>query len=733
MDPTSAEESTPWDPITGKLRAHSGLKLPRGTREALAKHTRTFGDGDGFSAASTRAPTTAATSAATTAPGTPRRHSIADYDDLADMTRPLRGNDDTQPLRSNLRQSASQPQMKRATSVPRPPGATSTACGSGKRAVRFLAEQQRSPSRDRLPAAMQLDPGRYDVDPSPTRVRRRETSSERRRETSSERKREEFRRDDMPRAMRADPARYDVAPRGSTAAREAEAEARHVMHMKADPRNDMLNDGSGHNADGDGQTMMGIEVKQRFSDMRTAFLSIDTDHDGRITARELMEACMNWNIPLSEAERVMNCTDIDQKGFIDFDEFARRFNPYLEVSEDDDEILRLYQEGIMANEQPIKLAGMHHGTSTAEPLVDEASEYRTDNADLRGRLARAMRRVSDLETDLKASRAHAASLEASLKEEKLYSAELQGRNAELEGHNAELRRKLADAEDDRRRAEEREKRMARLLDNLEDEQRRKLQRHDDEEEERRRNRAKRLSEEEEAERARLRRLELDLEEADAERRRREQEEERNTVFVYGVEGCEKTQALCQALKKAKVPFKMRDFHKDKRFLEAVEQSEDYDGCPVYAPVVCLDGKAWWQNHEEAQMIPFPQAVAMELRHLLGLNEPKPEKVRMDVDIDQEIFARFLSMQDAFLKIDDDRDGFISEEELMLKCKEWNIPTSEAARVIAEADRDNKGCLDFDEFAKRFSSIFNRGALGPLKTIARMPHQPRPKTSPPAAS
>merc|ERR1712137_782497 len=58
-------------------------------------------------------------------------------------------------------------------------------------------------------------------------------------------------------------------------------------------------------------------------------------------------------------------------------------------------------EGIMADEQPIKLAGMHHGTSTAEPLVDEASEYRTDNADLRGRLARAMHRVSDLETDLK--------------------------------------------------------------------------------------------------------------------------------------------------------------------------------------------------------------------------------------------------------------------------------------------------------------------------------------------
>ena len=71
-------------------------------------------------------------------------------------------------------------------------------------------------------------------------------------------------------AMQADPARYDVAPRGSAAAREYTDAARHVMHMKADPRNDVLHDGSGHNADGDGQTMMGMEIKERFLDMRTA-------------------------------------------------------------------------------------------------------------------------------------------------------------------------------------------------------------------------------------------------------------------------------------------------------------------------------------------------------------------------------------------------------------------------------------------------------------------------------
>merc|ERR1719482_1025039 len=127
-----------------------------------------------------------------------------------------------------------------------------------------------------------------------------------------------------------------------------------------------------------------------------------------------MNACRNWNVPLSEAERVMNCTDLDQKGYIDFDEFARRFDPYLEITPDDDEIMRLYQEGVMGDERPLNLSGVRHGTSTAEPLVDETAIYRTENGDLRGRLARSMHRISELEKDLEASRTHAAALEQDL-------------------------------------------------------------------------------------------------------------------------------------------------------------------------------------------------------------------------------------------------------------------------------------------------------------------------------
>lgn len=718
MDPTSADESTPWDPITGKLRAHSGLKLARGTRDALEKHTA---DPSGFSSASTRCPTggnTAATSAATTAPGTPRRWPVAENDDFGDRTQPLRGNHAS---------SSSQSRRARAESVPRPPG-MGTASGSGKRAVRFLAEQSRSPTREGNPSAMDLDPGRYDSKPS--RARHGKASSSLTRDKSPLRQ-DNF-RDNVPAAMKADPARYDVAPRGSSGARKAEEASRHLMHMKADPRNDMLNDGSGHNADGDGQTLLGMEVKERFKDMRTAFIAIDTDYDGRITKEELMDFCAISNIPLAEAERVMNSTDVDQKGFIDFDEFARRFDPFLEVNEDDEEILRLYQQGIMGDEQPLKLAGVHHGTSSAEPLIDEAVEYRGQNGDLRSRLARAMGRVSDLEDDLKTSRAHAAQLEVSLGKANVRNDELHSQNLELQRRNADTTRRLQDAEEDRRRAEERERHLASRLMDLESARRpTTTDRYEETEDEAARRRARRRAEEAD-EADRVRRLERELAEAGASRSRQDADQERNTVFVYGLEGCDKTEAVCKALKKAKVPFQIRDFNKDKQFMDIVERSDENTGGVVHAPVVCFDDKAWWNHYEETQVVPFPQAVAMDLRHLLGMNKPAPDRVRVDVDIDQEIFARFLSMQEAFLKLDDDKNGLITEDELIARCKEWHIPTSEAARVIAEADTDNKGCLDFDEFAKRFSGLFNRGSLGPLRTISNAPNQPNPRKLIPAA-
>merc|ERR1712100_820018 len=69
------------------------------------------------------------------------------------------------------------------------------------------------------------------------------------------------------------------------------------------------------------------------------------------------------------------------------------------------------------------------------------------------------------------------------------------------------------------------------------------------------------------------------------------------------------------------------------------------------------------------------------------------------------------MQQAFLKCDANQDGRISKKELMVKCREWNIPTSEAERVLKEADMDRDGTLDFNEFAQRFNGGLSR-VVGP---------------------
>merc|ERR1712232_1274033 len=149
-----------------------------------------------------------------------------------------------------------------------------------------------------------------------------------------------------------------------------------------------------------------------------------------------------------------------------------------------------------------------------------------------------------------------------------------------------------------------------------------------------------------------------------------------------------------------------------RYQEPLERSGFTGGSPS-PPIVCVGLQAWWDHpNPEGGMfdIPFANSVAMELRSLLGIktkptDTSKTMPVNKDADIDTEIAERFTTMQQAFLHIDYDQDGRITISELRAKCKEWNIPLSEAQRAIDEADVNHDGSLDFDEFAKRFNPFF----------------------------
>merc|ERR1712232_1456412 len=201
--------------------------------------------------------------------------------------------------------------------------------------------------------------------------------------------------------------------------------------------------------------------------------------------------------------------------------------------------------------------------------------------------------------------------------------------------------------------------------------------------------------------------------AAAKRAEMEDDAEFNTVFVYGRQGSPETDAMQKALRDASIPFRTRDFDTDKRYAQALSQSGGSMG-HIHPPIVCLGDRAWWDdgNNTSDGMfdIPFASSVAMDLRHVLGIKaKPKDTSktmpMRTDADIDTEIEERFSTMQQAFLHIDYDQDGYITKDELIAKCREWNIPITEAQRTISEADVDRDGMLDFDEFAKRFNPLF----------------------------
>merc|ERR1711971_235517 len=76
------------------------------------------------------------------------------------------------------------------------------------------------------------------------------------------------------------------------------------------------------------------EIYERFENMQQAFLKIDTNQDGCVSKSELLQKCLNWNIPISEAERAIAEADLNSDGTLSFNEFAKRFNSSKPVSAD---------------------------------------------------------------------------------------------------------------------------------------------------------------------------------------------------------------------------------------------------------------------------------------------------------------------------------------------------------------------------------------------------------------
>eukprot|EP00927_Polykrikos_kofoidii_P032318 TRINITY_DN27574_c0_g1_i1.p1 TRINITY_DN27574_c0_g1~~TRINITY_DN27574_c0_g1_i1.p1 ORF type:complete len:600 (-),score=116.41 TRINITY_DN27574_c0_g1_i1:59-1858(-) len=497
---------------------------------------------------------------------------------------------------------------------------------------------------------------------------------------------------------------------------------------------DPLADGTGHNIDTDGYTYMGTEIHERFSSMRDAFLKCDTNRDGRVTKRELSEMCRNWNIPMSEAQRVISAADEDASGTLDFNEFCRRFDPFYGRD------MREFSEPLSASvggiqdDRPIKScswgagdagvndtpggcggcggggcggsfggddSGRHSGGndrsmrstsgggaamgSGSRAVRALAQNNSRDNMEVCATCGKLRETIAELESNVNYYKTKSDKLEAML-------AEMEARQAAFEGGGGggngggRGSRGYDDGYDDRERTTRREHSRggdsrgggSRADDR---EVRFEDERIDPESERRAREQA----------------------EQDAKRAQEQAEHDAKTVLVFGQKGDGKTDAMCKALYNAKIPYELRDI-----------ESCKVRGRPpivVFGDKVWIDDGSMKQDEDSMCAVPFPQLVCMEIRRMTGLGvDHTPVPVR-DADIETELAERFSSMQEAFLKCDTDRDGKVTRRELIEKCKLWNIRTTEAERALDGADINMDGGITFDEFAKHFDNMFPRRIKG----------------------
>jgi len=443
---------------------------------------------------------------------------------------------------------------------------------------------------------------------------------------------------------------------------------------------------SSENEDSLGNTMLGTEIKERFHSMRTAFLKLDKDRDGRLTVAEIRKMCKEWNIPMSEADRVLDCADINENGTLDFNEFAQRFDPDCgNVSAPISPTASSTAYGATyksRDERPIGGSGSYHFEDYE--VTDEKTKSAVKLQSMeRGRSTRANMTPRKKKTASKMPEPLDTGGPGPCTSPKNVSTPVGSGAAAVRGITQNsLSARVEELENELAASRAREE---------------KLQ-------------------------ARVAELEAELEAVGSTGRgidgggmtgdgmsggETTQKPESDSLLVYGRSNCKATAAVKKELTKNGIEFETRDMDKDQSYREILKAS-GFSGGKAPPPVVCYRGQAWWDEPDGAVAVHFPSMLVNEMRKLgMGPVQDDVPAVTRDVSMDTEIGERFQSMQEAFLKVDANRDGRITKAELRKMCQNWNIPTSEAERIMGEADIINvNGTLDFNEFVKRFRYCVN---------------------------
>jgi len=462
---------------------------------------------------------------------------------------------------------------------------------------------------------------------------------------------------------------------------------------------------------------LAVEIKERFSSMKDAFLKLDRNFDGRITAKEIRSLCREWNIPGSEADRFIKAADLDANGTLDFDEFAKRIDPcegetwndtvpvqahpwdgipcggggggwYNPEADYDDRAVgaatriqalqRGRQTRVEEKDGPPTPSGSAHRAAVSKRSDSLAQE----NAALKARIAQ-------LEAELAAHKDREASLESRIGELEAAASAASTDGERANARQRELEQQLKAMQAGTADAARNAARLAELEAGSSDKSARIRQLE---------------AEADEGAKAAARIRELEAQAQQAARAAAEAEKPRAAVAVYGRANCPKTAAVTSQLTKSKVAFDFFDFDRDKSYMQALQASGLSPSGRIDPPIVVVNGnKVFWDEPQEGIAVHFPSQLINELRKLGFVQEQQvwAPYLLKDVTMDVEIKERFYNMQEAFLAMDYNQNGKVSKKELIMKCEEWNIPRSEADRVIGEADWDKDGCIDFREFCRRF--------------------------------